>query len=93
MQLVMGLVEVQEAADGGGGEGSKVDRLCEALSEALEAAGPEEYLRPRLSALCRQGNLEAALRLVKQRKEAELAQSPSQNGSYGIAPGGALYQG
>lgn len=86
-QVVRGLVEVQEAQDGSGAGGNKVDRVCEALSMALEAAGPEEYLRPRLSSLCRQGNVEAALRMIKQRKEAELAESPLQNGGFGISSG------
>eukprot|EP00884_Botryococcus_braunii_P015718 jgi/Botrbrau1/282/Bobra.0022s0250.1 len=81
----------EEGQDNGGGRG-KVERVCEALGEALEAAGADEYLRPRLTALCRQGQLEAALRLVKKAKEAELAGSLPQNGTLkapvGEGPGG-----
>jgi IKI3 family len=68
---------------------SKVERVCKALEEALASEGGAQYLRPRLTALCRQGQLEAALRLIKNTKEAELEGAPAQNAD--LSPSGGLY--
>ena len=51
----------------------KVAAICAALRAAMEAAGRRRYLSPILTSHAKQGNLEAALAIVQQLKEEELA--------------------
>lgn len=59
-----------EAADGS----SKVARVSLALRDALRAAGAAAYLRPLVTSHAAAGDLHGALALVRDAKEAQLAQ-------------------
>ena len=56
----------------------KVAAVCAAFRAAMLAAGQRQYLGPILTSHAKQGDLEAALAIVKQLKEEELAASQAQ---------------
>lgn len=54
-----------------------VAQACRAMQQAIRSAGGEHYLRPLLTSHLLQGELVAALALIKERKEAQLSASTS----------------
>ena len=71
------MVQSQERAPGGEPQ-DKVAAVCASLRAAMLAAGRRRYLGPILTSHARQGDLEAALAIVQQLKEEELAASHAQ---------------
>ena len=63
----------------------KVAAVARALRDAMRAAGPRAYLRPLLTSHVVLGELEAALALVRDAKEADLAREAG--GGQGPGPG------
>ncbi|KAK9785260.1 hypothetical protein WJX73_010410 [Symbiochloris irregularis] len=59
------------------GEGDPVAQACSAMRGALQEAGAGKYLRPLLTCHLVRGELQEALTLIKQRKEAHMAASSS----------------
>jgi len=57
----------------------KMAAVCVVLRAAMQAAGQRQYLGPILTSHAKQGDLEAALAIVQQLKEEELAASQAQH--------------
>ena len=58
-------------------EGGKVDLVSAALRDAMTAVDAELYLKPILISHASQGQLEVALALLKDAKEAQMAREAS----------------
>ena len=66
------------AAADSSGDRDKVAAVCSALRSAMQTAGQRYHLGPILTSYAKQGDLEAALAVVKQLKEEQLADAQAQ---------------
>ena len=76
LQCQAASVETPQPADGTPDD--KVATVCAALRAAMQAAGQRRYLGPILTSHAKQGDLEAALAIVQQLKEQDLAAAQAQ---------------
>ena len=69
---------IRPSAAEDGADRDKVAAVCGALRAAMQAAGQRRHLGPILTSHAKQGNVEAALAIVKELKEEQLADAQAQ---------------